>query len=179
MEFDIEQAMYPIGRYQPIQEDKPELHNEWITMIEATPSWLDPVIENLDEAQLAVPYRPNGWNSKQVIHHIADSHMNGYIRIKLALTENNPAIKPYDENKWSELPDVSKEPVNVSITLLHALHRRWATTLRNLPPEAWHKSYFHPEHNASVPIWSMTHHYVWHGRHHMEQIRALRTRMGW
>lgn len=174
-----EQIIYPIGRYQaPATYTQAEL-NGWISAIEAMPAWLDPCIENLDEAQLEVPYRDGGWNSRQVIHHIADSHMNAYIRLKLALTEDDPAIKPYDENKWAVLADVETVPVNISITLLHALHRRWAAQLRSMSDEDWERTYFHPEQNKSVPVWQMTALYAWHGRHHMEQIRSLRERMGW
>jgi len=179
MEINIEQATYPIGRYQIPDQHMPEMQTEWISAIEALPTWLDPVIENLDEQQLEVPYRPGGWNTRQVIHHLADSHMNGYIRLKLALTEDNPVIKPYDENRWAILPDVEIEPLNISITLLHALHRRWGTLLRNLRDEDWERTYFHPEHERTIPIWEMTDQYAWHGRHHMEQIRGLRTRMNW
>ncbi len=175
----LEQIKYPIGRYKAPTEFTPQLINEWISAIEAMPSWLDPCIENLDEAQLEVPYRDGGWNSRQVIHHIADSHMNAYIRLKLALTEDNPIIKPYDENKWAVLTDVETVPVNISITLLHAMHRRWAAMLRSMGHEDWGRTYFHPEQNKSVPIWQMTALYAWHGRHHMEQIRSLRERMGW
>ncbi|HEY9178274.1 MAG TPA: putative metal-dependent hydrolase [Flavipsychrobacter sp.] len=175
----LEQVKYPIGRYEaPARYTQAEI-NGWISAIEAMPSWLDPCIENLDEAQLEVPYRDGGWNSRQVIHHIADSHMNAYIRLKLALTEDDPAIKPYDENKWAVLADVETVPVNVSITLLHALHRRWAAQLRSMSDEDWKRTYFHPEQNKSIPIWQMTALYAWHGRHHMEQIRSLRERMGW
>lgn len=176
---DLELIKYPIGRYIAPTEFNPQLIKGWIAAIEALPTWLDPCIENLDEAQLEVPYRDGGWNSRQVIHHIADSHMNAYVRLKLTLTEDNPTIKPYDENKWAVLDDVESVPVNISITLLHALHRRWAAQLRNLSHSDWERTYFHPEQNKSVPIWQMTALYAWHGRHHMEQIRTLRERMGW
>ncbi|MCB0696322.1 MAG: putative metal-dependent hydrolase [Chitinophagaceae bacterium] len=179
MEFDLEQATYPIGKYNAPEQYMPEMQHEWISAIEALPTWLDPVIENLDQVQLETPYRPGGWNARQVIHHLADSHINAYIRLKLALTEDNPVITPYDENRWALLPDVEIEPVNISITLLHALHRRWGTLLRNLRDEDWERTYFHPEHERNVPIWEMTDLYAWHGRHHMEQIRGLRNRMNW
>jgi len=137
------------------------------------------VIENLDEAQLDTPYREGGWNPRQVIHHIADSHMNAYIRLKLALTEDNPAVKPYDENLWAELHDVKTVPVNISITLLHALHKRWVAQLLGMSAADWERTYYHPEQKTNVPVWQMTALYAWHGRHHMEQIRGLRERMGW
>ena len=126
----LEQIKYPTGRYVQATEHTPQSLNAWISAIEALPSWLDPCIENLDEGQLETPYRDGGWNARQVIHHLADSHMNAYIRLKLALTEDNPVVKPYDENLWSELYDVKAVPVNISITLLHALHRRWSVLLR-------------------------------------------------
>lgn len=179
MDDSHEQYRYPIGRYEVPERYMPELQNEWIAAIEALPSWLDLCIENLDEYQLETPYRPGGWNARQVIHHIADSHMNAYIRLKLALTEDNPVIKPYDENLWAQLPDVETVPVNISITLLHALHRRWGQTLRNMQPEDWERCYYHPEHERYVPLWELADHYAWHGRHHMEQIRQLRQRMNW
>ena len=179
MEAALEKAMYPIGRYKIPERYDPEMQNEWINEIEALPNWLDHVIENLDAAQLETPYREGGWNIRQVIHHIADSHMNGYIRQKLALTEDNPVIKPYDENRWVMLPDVEKEPVNMSITLLHALHRRWGTMLRNLEPADWERVYYHPEDDRVVPLWASVDTYAWHGRHHMEHVRSLRERMGW
>lgn len=179
MELNIEQATYPIGKYHKPDEHMPEMQNDWISAIEALPTWLDPCIENLDNEQLEVPYRPGGWNTRQIIHHLADSHMNGYIRLKLALTEDNPIIKPYDQDRWALLPDVEIEPLNISITLLHALHRRWGTLLRNLREEDWERTYFHPEYEQTVSVWEMADNYAWHGRHHMEQIRSLRTRMNW
>ena len=179
MDDSHEQLRYPIGRYEAPERYDPELQTEWIAAIEALPKWLDLCIENLDEHQIQTAYRPGGWTVNQVIHHIADSHMNAYIRLKLALTEDSPVVKPYEEKLWAELPDVESVPVNVSITLLHALHRRWGQALRNMHPEDWERTYYHPEHEQYVPLWQMTDLYAWHGRHHMEQIRNLRQRMGW
>ncbi len=179
MDDSHEQLRYPIGRYEAPEKYPPELQNEWIAAIEALPKWLDVCIENLDEEQLDTAYRPGGWTVNQVIHHIADSHMNAYIRLKLALTEESPVIKPYDENLWADLPDVHTVPVNISITLLHALHRRWGQVLRNLEEADWERTYYHPEHERYVPLWEMTDQYAWHGRHHMEQVRYLRQRMNW
>lgn len=115
----------------------------------------------------------------QTIHHLADSHMNAFIRLKLALTEDTPTIKPYNEARWAETPEIEAVPVNVSITLLHALHRRLAALLRGLSPEQWQRCYFHPEHKREFSIWEMTAMYAWHCRHHMEQLRGLKERMGW
>ena len=150
-----------------------------ISAIEALPLWLDVIIENLDEHQLETPYRPGGWTMVQTIHHLADSHMNAFMRLKLALTEEAPVIKPYEEALWAETPEVKAVPVNVSITLLHALHRRWVALLQSLSPEDWSRTYFHPEHGREFPIWEMTALYTWHSRHHMEHLKRLKERMGW
>jgi len=179
MQDALEQLRYPIGKYQKPEKFIPEQKDEWIHPIAALPGWLDACIENLDEHQLKTPYRPDGWTPIQTIHHIADSHMNAYIRLKLALTEDIPYVKPYAEALWAELPDVHIIPVNVSLTLLHALHRRWVAVLKNMHPADWERAYYHPEHKKNVPLWDMTAMYAWHGRHHMEQIRHLRQRMNW
>jgi len=175
---DLELLKYPIGKYQKPAAYTPELLHEWISIIEALPSWLDVVIENLDEQQLQTPYRPGGWTVNQVIHHLADSHINAYVRVKLALTEDNPQVKPYEEALWAELPD-KDVPVNVSITLLHALHRRWAVLLKHLSPANWERTFYHPDSKRNFPIWEVTAIYAWHSRHHMEHVRRLRERMNW
>ncbi|EOR95803.1 hypothetical protein ADIARSV_1116 [Arcticibacter svalbardensis MN12-7] len=175
----LEQWTYPIGREEKSEKFSEELISNSISAIQALPGWLDVVIQNLDEHQLNTSYRPGGWTIIQVIHHLADSHMNAYIRLKLALTEDNPVIKPYDEKLWAELPDVKLVPVNVSITLLHALHIRWVQTLLSLEPSEWERSYYHPQSKETMTLWEMTAKYAWHSRHHMEQIRGLRDRMDW
>jgi hypothetical protein len=179
MEPEMELLAYPIGRFS-----KPEAYDatallKWISVLEASPKWYDYSIENLDEAQLNTPYRPGGWNIIQVVHHVADSHMNGYIRFKLALTEQSPEIKPYQEALWADLPDVKEVPLNVSITLIHALHRRWVALLRSFKPEDWERTYFHPEAGRSIPLWESLASYAWHCKHHFEHIVRLRERMGW
>ena len=175
----LELLRYPIGRFIA-----PETYTEagtksWIAIIEILPSWLDSLIENLDEAHLQTAYRPGGWTVQQVIHHMADSHMNAFVRVKLALTEDVPTVKPYDEQKWAETAEIETVPVNVSITLLHALHRRWAALLRSFTAAEWERTYFHPESGEQVPLWRITAMYAWHCRHHMEQVRSLRNRSGW
>ncbi len=179
MEDNMEILRYPVGRFQKPESYTPQLLEQWIAAIEALPSWLDVCIENLDASQLQTPYRPGGWTVNQVIHHIADSHMNAYIRVKLALTEDNPTVKPYKEALWAELKDSDIVPVNVSVTLLHALHRRLVAVLKNMEPHDWERTYFHPEHQRNVPLWEVTAMYAWHSRHHMEHIHQLRLRMGW
>ncbi|SMC87600.1 YfiT family bacillithiol transferase [Pedobacter africanus] len=179
MENDIEALMYPIGRFVPATQYSPDNLASWIGGIWSAPLLYDYCIQNLDEAQLNTPYRTGGWNIVQLVHHVADSHMNAYIRLKLALTEDQPAISPYNENLWAELPDVKLVPLNVSVTLLHALHMRWATLLENLSEEDWKKTYYHPGNKEYMPVWQMTNQYNWHGTHHAEQIISLRKRMGW
>jgi hypothetical protein len=179
MDHNLEQLQYPIGRYEKPASYTPGLLKEWTAVIRALPAWLDVSIENLDEDQLKVPYRPGGWSIQQVIHHVADSHMNAYVRLKLALTEDNPTVKPYSESAWAQLPDVTTVPVNISVTLLHALHRRMAALLDQLSEEEWQRTYYHPEHMRNFPIWEVVAMYAWHSRHHTAHIMGLRERMNW
>jgi hypothetical protein len=176
---ELEELRYPIGPYNRPDSYTPGDIAAWMAVIEALPLWMDVCIENLDAAQLDTPYRPGGWTINQTIHHLADSHMNAFIRLKLALTEVNPSIKPYEEALWAETPEMTTVPVNVSITLLHALHRRWVALLKGFNEEDWLRTYYHPEQKREFPIWDMTAMYAWHSRHHMEHIRRLRERMGW
>ncbi|GAA4462254.1 bacillithiol transferase BstA [Nemorincola caseinilytica] len=176
---ELEQLRYPIGRYEkPAAFDAAQLP-EWLGVLRALPSWMDACIENLDEQQLHTPYRPGGWTIQQVVHHVADSHLNAYIRLKLALTEDNPTVAPYDENAWATLPDVEAVPVNVSVTMLHTIHRRLVAVLERLSPADMERTYFHPQHQRTFPIWELIALYVWHSRHHTGHIQQLRDRMGW
>jgi len=179
MEYTLEELAYPIGRFSPPGAYDNTLLAGWTDVIASCPAWYDAIIENLDEAQLKTPYRPGGWNIIQVIHHVADSHMNAYIRLKMMLTEDTPVVKPYNEKLWSELPDIYEVPVNISLTLIHSLHRRWVAVLRNLGAEDWNREYYHPEQEQHIPLWIMTAMYAWHCRHHFEHIRGLRDRMHW
>ena len=179
METSLESLMYPIGRFTPADSYNESNLNSWIGGIKTVPRLFDICIENLDESQLKVPYRPEGWNVAQLVHHVADSHMNAYIRLKLALTEDKPSISPYNEKLWAELPDVTHVPLNMSVTLLHALHARWAALLESLVGVDWKRTYYHPENKEYVAIWQMTQHYSWHSAHHAQQIISLRKRMGW
>ena len=179
MEATIEQLKYPVGKYQRQEHTNPQLQNEWISVLQALPMWMDACIENLDTHQLQTPYREGGWSIQQVVHHVADSHVNAYIRLKLALTEDNTTIKPYKEAAWAELPDTFLVPVNISVTMLHTIHRRMTTLLQNIDADAWNRTYFHPEHQRSVPIWEMVAMYAWHSKHHTAHITTLRERMNW
>ncbi len=140
---------------------------------------MENAILNLDEQQLNIPYRDGGWTVKQVVHHVADSHMNAYVRFKLALTEDNPTIKPYEEALWAELSDTKNLPVNISLTLLHALHARWVELMKNMTEEEWNRTIFHPEQKRKIKLWDMAGTYAWHGKHHAAHITSLRDKNGW
>lgn len=179
MENSLENSIYPIGRFVPANNYNMDSLAAWIDSIRSAPLLFDYSVQKLDDIQLSTSYRPGGWNIKQVVHHVADSHMNAYIRLKLALTEEQPTISPYDENLWAELPDVNIVPVYESLSLLNALHKRWSALLDNMKPEDWIRTYYHPGNKEYMPIWQMTNQYGWHGLHHAEQIISLRKRMGW
>lgn len=170
---------YPIGHFEamPYSEKK---FQEWITDIKYLPQLLENAVLNLDAAQLHTPYREGGWTLHQVVHHVADSHMNALIRFKLALTEEQPTIKPYDEEAWAKLPDVEALPVNISLTLLHALHSRWYELVKGLDETSlMNRSVIHPEQGKVMNCWHLLGMYSWHGRHHVAHITGLRERMGW
>ncbi|MEP7164767.1 MAG: YfiT family bacillithiol transferase [Ferruginibacter sp.] len=174
----IETLKYPIGKYieQPFSNEQLK---EWLLDIGSLPQHIEYAITNLDEAQLDTPYREGGWTVKQVVHHVADSHMNAYIRFKLGLTEEDPAIKPYEEKAWAEMIDSKNIPINVSITLLYALHSRWSEILKNISREEWNRTVFHPEHKKQMTLWFLLGMYAWHSRHHVAHITSLRERMSW
>lgn len=136
-------------------------------------------IQNLDEHQLQTPYRDGGWTVHQLVHHIADSHMNAYMRFRLGLTENNPTIKTYNQDAWALLNDVKLLPANISITLLHALHKRLVAMLEDLNDEEWSRTVFHPEQKKEISVWDLLGMYAWHGKHHVAHITNLRERNNW
>jgi len=175
---------YPIGKVDDQPYSTKSGYDEKIKAallreIQLCPSMLEHAIANLDEQQLDIPYRNGGWTTKQVVHHVADSHMNAYIRFKLALTEDNPTIKPYDEAAWARLSDTQNLPVNISLTLLHALHTRWVELMKKMTEDEWKRTIFHPEHKQEIALWDMLATYAWHGKHHTAHITSLRERMGW
>ena len=169
---------FPIGKFeaQPYSEKQKEA---WLTDILFLPRQLEYAVLNLDEVHLDTPYREGGWTVRQLVHHVADSHMNAYMRTKLAFTEDNPTIKPYDQDAWVKLQDVATVPINMSLTLLHALHTRWYEFLKSIPDEAWQRTAVHPESQRQFTIWEFLGIYAWHGRHHVAHVNALRERMGW
>jgi hypothetical protein len=170
---------FPVGELDfesPIAEKD---HSRLIDEIAATPANLRAAVLGLNAKQMATPYRPGGWTVTQVVHHLPESHMQAYARCKLALTEENPNIKPYDEAKWAELPDVEHTPPEVSLALLEALHTRWVILLRSLSPAQLKRTFFHPEHARSITLERLVAMYAWHGRHHVAHITNLRSRNGW
>jgi uncharacterized damage-inducible protein DinB len=175
----MEDLRYPIGPFQ--FSGKPDTHSRarCIAEIGAAPGHLRAAVSDLTPQQLDTPYRPNGWTVRQVIHHVPDSHLNAYTRCKLALTEPEPTIKPYDEARWAELPDVAATPIETSLTLLECLHRRWVLLLRELRPEDYSRKFKHPELGRTITLNELLELYAWHGRHHVAHITSLRDRMGW
>ncbi len=169
---------YPIGKYEtkPFSQQQKE---EWLYDIKFLPQLLENAIVNLDESQLLTPYRDGGWTLQQLVHHVADSHMNAYCRFKLGLTEDNAAIRPYEQALWADLNDVANVPVNISITLLYALHTRWYAAISDLTLEQWERTVFHPEHKKEMTLWYLLGMYAWHGKHHVAHITGLRERNNW
>jgi uncharacterized damage-inducible protein DinB len=174
----MEDLRYPIGKYEPQSFSSKQLQ-DWLIDIQFLPLHLENAVLNLTADQLATPYRDGGWTVKQLVHHVADSHMNAYIRFKLALTEDNPTIKPYDEAAWANLADTQIVPINISLTLLHALHVRWREVIQAIKEEEWNRTVFHPEHQKEMTLWYLLGMYAWHGRHHTAHVTSLRERMGW
>ncbi len=169
---------YPIGEYEPKNALTPEERATAIVQIEETPRRMRDAVGGLSGGQLETPYRPDGWTVRQVAHHVPDSHMNAYVRMKLALTETEPTIKPYDEGLWAELADSREAPVEVSLSLLEFLHLRWDLLLRALRPEDFSRRLRHPV-RGILTVDHIVHYYAWHGRHHVAHITSLRQREGW
>lgn len=170
---------YPIGPYEPKAFSK-EAKEEWLADIRFLPQALEQAISNLNEAQLQTPYRDGGWTVHQLVHHVADSHINAYCRFKLGATEINTVIRPYDQELWARTADVQNLPVNISTTLLFALHARWSALLDSLTDEdLQQRTVYHPEHQKEFTLWLLLGMYAWHSRHHVAHITALRERKGW
>jgi hypothetical protein len=169
---------YPIGRYQrPSSIDASVIHDA-ITAIAEMPGHLKTAVAGLNADQLDTPYREGGWTVRQVVHHVPESHLNAYTRCKLALTEDVPTIKPYEEGEWAKLRDVATTPIGVSLILLDALHARWVSLLRTLEPRDWQRTFRHPE-SGVWRVDELATLYAWHGAHHVAHITTLRQQRGW
>jgi hypothetical protein len=169
---------YPIGKFDSEGPITSEKLRQWIGEIAAAPGQLRAAVSGLTDAQLDTSYRPGGWTVRQVVHHLPDSHINSYCRFRLALTEDTPIIKPYDEGLWAGLPDASKAPVELSLALLEYLHQRWVVLLESLTEAEWGRRFRHPELGERT-LRGTAGAYAWHGRHHVAHITSLRARMNW
>lgn len=169
---------FPIGKFSYAGPPNGEQKQKFIDDIAQTPANLRAAVKGLSNEQLDTPYRPEGWSVRQLVHHVPDSHLNSYIRFKLALTEDEPMIKPYAEDRWADLADSQTTPIEVSLTLLESLHDRWVRLLRSLTPEQWHRSFRHPD-LGPMNLEKTLALYAWHGKHHVAHITELRKRMSW
>lgn len=172
-----ENLSYPIGKFQPIEVTE-DLRSQFIGTIEGLPKKLREAVAGLSEEQLETAYRPDGWTVKQVVHHVADSHANSFIRFKLGITEDVPAIKPYMEDKWAELADSKHAPIELSLSMIDGLHARWGLILNAMSAEDFERNLFHPEH-GEVSLNYMLSLYDWHCRHHLAHITELKKRNNW
>ena len=173
----VDDLRYPIGQFKPSFTTTADDRAAHIAVLRDLPERLSEAVDGLEDPQLDTPYREGGWTVRQVVHHLADSHMNSYVRFKLALTECEPVIKPYDEAAWAALPD-SRMPVDVSLTLTWSLHERWVELLESMTEEDFQKKFVHPERGVQDLATTLAL-YDWHSRHHTAHITSLRARMGW
>lgn len=169
---------YPIGKYTTYAHIDADERRKLIQQIADAPAQLRAAVQGLTEEQLDTPYRPEGWTVRQVVHHLPDSHLNAYVRMKLALTENAPTVKTYEEHLWAELDDASHAPVEVSLSLVDALHQRWALFLTSLHAEDFSRTITHPADGIKT-VDQLLQVYAWHGRHHIAHITSLRNRNNW
>jgi uncharacterized damage-inducible protein DinB len=169
---------FPIGKFTYEGPPSDAQRGRLIDDIAQTPAALRAAVKGLSAEQIETPYREGGWTVRQVVHHVPESHMNAYIRFKLGLTEDQPTVKPYMEDRWAELPDSKSTPLEVSLSLLESLHDRWVRVLRAIKPEEWKRVFMHPE-MGPMPLEKNLVLYSWHGRHHVAHVTELRKRMGW
>jgi len=168
---DVESLKYPIGKYKTPDSIDRSIIKDWISQISILPTDLRTVTVNLSKKDLLKTYRPGGWNVRQIVHHIADSHLNSYIRFKWALTEDNPIIKAYYEDRWADLEDSEKAPIDLSIDFIECLHKKWVFLLNNLNDEQWEQTFKHPETGRIISLkWNLGL-YAWHGNHHLSHIK--------
>jgi len=169
---------YPIGKFERPENVSDDQRRQFIDQIAEAPVRLSTAVAGLTTEQLATPYRPGGWMVGQLVHHIADSHVNAYVRFRLALTEDEPTVKTYEEARWAELVDAKTSPIDPSLALIENLHKRWVTLLRSLTPAEWSRKFRHPE-LGTLSLNQNLALYAWHGRHHVAHITSLRERNAW
>ncbi len=175
----LETLRYPIGRFVSPERITPEQIEDWIRQLEAMPVRYENLVAKLQENQLETPYRPGGWTVRQLVHHVADSHHNSYIRFKWGLTEENPIIKPYDEKGWANLPDSREAPIQLSLDHLRAVHAKLVFLLKSLSRAELKRSFIHPEGEVVTSLEENIGRYAWHGNHHYAHIENLLKREGW
>lgn len=179
MELTIDELRYPIGKFKVPESYTAEYLAASIRVLEEFPASLRKAVQGLNDEQLDTPYREGGWTLRQVVHHVADSHLNAYIRCKLAVTEENPTVKVYEEQRWAELPEAKHAPVELSLPLVESLHKRWVVFLKNLSAEQLQMTFHHPVSKANVTLQRTIALYAWHCSHHLAHITGARKRMGW
>lgn len=179
MDKQLEKLRFPVGRYQTLPEISAKQIGAWIIEIAALPSRLRIEVKGLSDVQLDTHYRPGGWTLRQVIHHLPESHMNAYIRFKLAITEDNPIVRPYFEDRWAECEDAKAGPVDVSLDLLDSLHKRWVLFLKTLKISDFERTFTHPEHQKSFKLKDVVGMYAWHGLHHLAHISETKKNNNW
>lgn len=175
---ESEHLKYPIGKFQEPETITDKHIQLWIQDVALLPHQMRQAVKDLTDEQLDTPYRPGGWTVRQLVHHVADSHMNAYMRFKWALTEDNPTIKPYEEALWAELPD-SKMDIDISLTIIDNLHARWVTILRGMTATDFERTFVHPASQKMFALKTSAGMYSWHGRHHVAHVTHLKTREGW
>lgn len=175
----LEEQKYPIGKFQKPTDISENDFKGYIRDIRTFTQRLKEEVQDLSYSQLDTPYREGGWTIRQVVNHCADSHMNGIGRLKLALTEDRPTIKPYYEARWAELPDTKKMPIDPALKMLQGMHERWAALLQSLSQEQRARTFLHPEDGKEVRVDESTAVYAWHGNHHLAHITSLKERMEW
>jgi hypothetical protein len=173
-----EDLRYPIGRFRAVMPITSELRSAAIDAIAGLPERMRAAVADLNDEQLDTPYRPEGWTVRQLVHHVADSHMNAFIRVKLTLTEDNPTIKPYDENTWAVLADM-RLPVEVSLGIIDGIHARWSAVYHAMTVEEFERTFVHPEIGAQLTLDWHLQQYAWHSHHHLAHMTELRRAKGW
>ncbi len=176
---ELEKLKYPIGRFSMPESPSEDMHRRWINDLAALPGRLESAVATMNDEQLDTPYRPEGWTSRQVVHHMADSHLNAFCRIKLTLTEESPTIKPYYEGAWAKMSDYTNLPISHSLEILRGLHVRMVHILKSLTQDDLKKYYVHPEYGKTYTLESVMALYAWHCNHHLAHITELKKRMGW
>jgi hypothetical protein len=169
---DIEKLKYPMGKYTPIASYNKDEVKKCLEQLEILPAYLEETVKGISGGELLFKYRPEGWNIKQIVHHVADSHLNFHIRLRLTLAEETPTVKPYDENVWAKFPDANNDDLAPSLHILKGVHKRAVELLSTLTEKEYQREYFHPEYNKKFNLLWLLGLYAWHGKHHTEQIKV-------